>query len=303
MLRIFYLSLLTCIVLGMMPTNTTAQPTDDTNLLDLIEEASPTTERVTNAFKSTRVINSQSMEMLGKGVLDFRILHRFGEFSSGIKNLFGLDSASMRLAFDYGITPNIMVGIGRSTYQKELDAFLKYRLLWQATGSKPMPVSLLGVSGITYNTLENPFGDSSVEPTPTLRTAYYQQLIVGRKFSEKLSLQLTPTYVHRNIVQNEVIPHDLFALGFGGRFKMSKRTALVWDYSHVFNRFPGTPTANPLSLGVDIETGGHVFQLHVSNAVGMNERAFLADDNGNWLKGDIRFGFNLSRVFQIAKHQ
>ncbi len=268
------------------------------SLIDELGKDSSETEYATNAFKSTRVVNSQSMEMLGQGVLDFRILHRFGKMSGGAYEFFGLDNAVMRMGFDYGILPNLMVGIGRSTSKKELDGFLKYRLLWQSTGAKNMPVSVLGVSGVTYNGLNEPFG-SNVNASFERRLSYYQQLIIGRKFSDNFSLQLTPTYLHRNIVQNSLIAHDMFALGLGGRFKLSQRIAIVWDYTHAFNRFPDDPVADPLTLGVDIETGGHVFQLHFSNALGMNERAFITDNNGNWGKGDIQFGFNISRVFQV----
>ena len=278
-----------------------AQAQEEPSLLDLLGDEEETTEHVTNAFKSTRVVNGASMEMLGAGVLDFRILHRFGKFSQGAYQLFGLDNASMRLAFDYGITPNLMVGIGRSTNKKEIDGFVKYRILWQSTGKKTMPISLLWVSGMTVNGLKDPVGNPEVEPLFRRRLAYYHQAIVGRKFSEKFSLQLSPTVVHRNIVQNRLIPTELYAIGLGGRYKFAKRIALVWDYYYAINRFPNDPVRNPLTIGFDIETGGHVFQLHFSNAVGMNERAFITDDNGSWLKGDIQFGFNLSRVFQVAK--
>ena len=192
-----------------------------------------------------------------------------------------------------------MVGIGRTTTKKELDGFVKYRLLWQSTGKRNMPFSVLGVTGMTYNGLNSPFDNPSIAPTFERRVSYYQQVIIGRKFSNNFSLQVTPTYLHRNIVQNVLIPHDMFALGLGGRLKLSQRIALVWDYTHAFNRFPDDPVSDPLTLGVDIETGGHVFQLHFSNAVGMNERAFITDNNGNWGKGEIQFGFNLSRVFQV----
>ena len=274
-----------------------AQP--ETGLLAELGADSTEVVYATNAFKSTRVVNSQSMEMLGYGVLDFRILHRFGKMSSGFYESFGLDNASMRIGFDYGLLPNVMVGIGRTTSRKEIDGFVKYRVLRQSTGAKNMPVSVLGVSGMTYTGLKQPFENPDVEATAARRVAYYQQIIIGRKFSERFSLQLSPTYLHRNIVATTMIPNDLFALGIGGRFKVSNRVALVWDYTSAFNRAPGDPTADPLTIGVDIETGGHVFQLHFSNAVGMNERAFIADNNGNWGKGDIQFGFNLSRVFQV----
>lgn len=271
----------------------------ESSLLDELGADSTVTEYATNAFKSTRVVNSQSIEMLGHGVLDFRILHRFGRITSGFYEQFGLDNATMRIGFDYGILPNLMVGIGRTTSKKEIDGFLKYRILHQSTGKKIMPVSLLGVSGFTHNGLKQPFDNTAFEPTFERRLAFYQQIIVGRKFSDNFSLQLTPTYLHRNVVQNALNSHDLFAIGIGGRLKCTRRVALVWDFTHAFNRFPDDPTADPLTLGIDIETGGHVFQLHFSNAIGMNERAFIADNNGNWLGGEIQFGFNLSRVFQV----
>ena len=274
-----------------------AQPSK--SLLDDLEPDPTEIEYATNAFKSTRVVNSQSMELLGHGVLDFRVLHRFGKLTTGFEQAFGLDNASTRIGFDYGILTNLMVGIGRTTFKKETDAFAKYRVLRQSSGAVNMPVSLLGVSGLTYNGQAQPFTSATIEPTFANRLAFFQQIIIGRKFSEEFSLQLTPTYLHRNVVQNTLYAHDLFALGIGGRLKLNKRLALVWDYTHAFNRFPDDPSSDPLTLGVDIETGGHVFQLHFSNAVGMNERAFISDNNGNWFKGEIQFGFNISRVFQV----
>lgn len=270
------------------------------DLLSLIEEE-PATEQITNAFKSSRVINGHSMEMIGEGVLDFRILHRFGRVNQGYQQFFGLDQASMRMGFDYGITPNLTIGMGRSTFQKELDGFVKWRILWQSKGAKTMPVSLVWVSGATYNGQEQPFPFTEVEPTFTRRMAYYHELIIGRKFSNEFTLQLSPVLVHRNIVENRLATNDFFALGIGGRYKLTNRVALVADYYNAFNRFPNSWVYNPLSIGVDIETGGHVFQLHFSNSNGMNERAFLLGDNGSWLNGDIQFGFNLSRVFQVKK--
>jgi hypothetical protein len=271
------------------------------SLLDgLLDDAPPTIDYATNAFKGTRVINAQSMEMLHPGTMDFRILHRFGKINQGAYQLFGLDQASMRMSFDFGLTKNLMAGIGRSTFKKEIDGFVKYRLLWQSTGAKKMPISLILLSGITVNGLKDATGNPEVPTTFSRRLGYYHALIIGRKFSERVSIQLTPTLVHRNIVDSRVIPNNLYALGFGGRVKVTKRMALVWDYSYAFNRFPAKVEYNPLSFGIDIETGGHVFQLHFSNAQGMNERAFIADSNGDWLNGDIQFGFNLSRVFQIG---
>jgi hypothetical protein len=131
--------------------------------------------------------------------------------------------------------------------------------------------------------------------------AYYVQTIIGRKFSDRISLQLTPTMVHQNLVPLASQPNDVFAVGFGGRIKASQRIAFTWDYFYNINGLEKGVTYNPLSVGVDIETGGHVFQLHFSNAAGMNERAFITETTNTWEKVDLRFGFNLSRIFQLKK--
>lgn len=270
---------------------------DNGSLLDELGSDN-TTDYITSTFKSPKVINSHSVEMLQKGVLDFRILHRFGLISNGAYEMFGLDQATMRLSFDYGITNNLSIGIGRSTRNKEFDGMIKYRLLQQSKGAINKAVSLVWVSGMTINGLKDPFA-GEIETTFNRRLAYYHQLIVGRKFNEKFSLQLSPMIVHRNITTTSVDPNTLFGMEVGARYKLTNRFALVLDYTHAFNRFPGKISYNPLSVGVDIETGGHVFQLHFSNAVGMNERSFVADNNGSWLDGKFMFGFNLSRVFQV----
>ncbi|MCB0530010.1 MAG: hypothetical protein KDC61_11745 [Saprospiraceae bacterium] len=269
-------------------------------LLSLLDEQY-SLDRVTNAFKSPRVINTHSMEMLSPGTMDFRILHRFGEVSQGAYQLFGLDQASMRLGLDFGITSNLSAGVGRSTAKKEVDGFLKYRILWQSTGRRNIPVSVVWVSGMTVNGLSDPIGIEGVPVTFSRRLGYYHELIIGRKFNEWFTLQVSPTLIHNNLVANRLVPNELYAVGIGGRAKFTKRIAFVWDYTYVINRFPANLNYNPLSIGFDIETGGHVFQLHFSNAVGMNERAYISDANSNWLKGEIRFGFNLSRVFQLVK--
>jgi len=268
----------------------------DTNLLNDIEAATPAKEHVTNAFKSSRVINGHSMEMIGKGVLDFRILHRFGDVSQGASQLFGLDQASMRIGFDYGIAKNSSIGLGRSTLNKELDAFVKYRPLWQTTNGIPFSVVLAG--GITTNTVKNVSTTNKI--TFTDRTAYYYQAIIGRKFNRNFTLQVTPTVVHRNRVASND-KNDIYAVGVGARFKLTKRVAFVMDYFYAANGLPKSDQQNPLSVGFDFETGGHVFQLHFSNTNGMNERAFITEANNSWGEGEIHFGFNLSRVFTVER--
>jgi hypothetical protein len=269
------------------------------SLLSGMEDSTLGTQKVTGAFKSTRVINAHSIEMLAKGNLDFRILHRFGFVSDGIKQLFGLDQASMRMSFDYGITNNLTIGIGRSTFRKELDAFAKARVLQQTKGAKEFPFSLVLVGGYTVHTDESSPNEklSAVD-----RSAYYLQTIIGRKFSSKFSMQLSPIFIHTNFPVVRTDDQNIFAIGGGLRYKVSKRMALTLDYHKPFGKLDASFTA-PLSVGVDIETGGHVFQLHFSNATGMNERAYVTQTTGDFFKGDIRFGFNLSRMFKIGKTQ
>ncbi|HJS53196.1 MAG TPA: DUF5777 family beta-barrel protein [Chitinophagaceae bacterium] len=271
----------------------------DEDLLKLLGEEKNKKEIIRNAFKSTRVINGQSMEFLRPGTMDVRILHRFGQLDQGYKNFFGLDEASMRLGFDFGILQNLTVGLGRSTYKKELDAFIKYAPLQQSTGRHSFPVTIALVSGITMNGLE--WSDPARENYFSSRLAYYFQTIIGRKISEGFTLQFTPTLVHKNLVQLANDDNDIYSVGVGGRLKLSRRIAFTWDYFYVFNPLTDNVYHNPLSVGFDIETGGHVFQLHFSNATGMNEPTFITETTGDWSKGEIRFGFNLSRVFQLKK--
>lgn len=273
----------------------------ETDLLKLVGEDKPQKEYVKYAFKSPRVINGHSMEFLAPGTLDFRILHRFGLVSQGFDNLFGLDQASMRMGFDFGLRRNLMFGFGRSTFKKELDGYVKYAPLQQSTGEGSFPVTIALVGGMTMNTL--PWADPTIKNYFSSRLAYYFQTIIGRKISEGFTLQVAPTLVHNNLVALQTQPNDIYAVGLGGRAKVSNRVALTWDYFYVVNGIEKGINYHPLSVGVDIETGGHVFQLHVSNAAGMNERAFITETTNSWSKGELRFGFNLSRVFQIAKNK
>lgn len=280
--------------------NTYAQ--DTTNLLNLIQPDKPKKELVYNAFKSPRIIMAHSMEMLRPGVLDFRILHRFGRVNGGAYEFFGLDGpATVRLGLDYGVTDNFTIGVGRSAFNKELDGFLKYRIIHQATGPGAFPFSLVAVAGSTLTTLK--WSDPARQNFFTSRMAFYGQAIIGRKFSEAFSFQVMPSVVHRNLVPTVKDPNDLFALGAGARIKLSRRISFNADYHHVINQNPAAGFYDPLSVGFDIETGGHVFQLHFTNAKGMNERAFLANTEYKWSKGDIFFGFNISRQFQIKKRK
>lgn len=269
------------------------------DLLSLLPAEPEKKQFVKNAFKATRVITGQSVEQVAAGVLDFRILHRFGAVNGGLEEAFGLDNATMRLGLDYGITDRLMVGIGRSTNKKELDGFVKYRLIWQGTGKGSLPFSMILISGITK--VGTPWPDETRKNYYSSRLAFYHQALIGRKFSEVFSLQFMPTVVHRNLVQSVEDEHDIYALGIGTRLKLSRRVAINLEYFYLLpDQLPSSNT-NPLSIGFDIETGGHVFQLHLTNSLGLNERSLLTDTNGSWGKGDIHFGFNISRVFTLSK--
>lgn len=267
-----------------------------TSMMDSLTNDSHASQKVSGAFKSTRVINAHSVEMLGKGNLDFRILHRFGYVNTGAKQFWGFDNATMRLGFDYGLTNNLMIGIGRSTFRKEVDGFIKYRLLQQSTGYKSKPVSLVLAAGTMYTT-EPSF--APVKPKVGDRNSWYTQLLIGRKFNPKFSFQLSPMLIHSNLQLHPADDDMLFVWGFGGRYKFSKRMAFTFDYHHAQGSLDSS-ISDPLSVGVDIETGGHVFQLHFTNAAGMNERAYIYETTGKFFKGDIRFGFNLSRIFKLG---
>lgn len=289
------------VLIGMIFLSPTLRAQEE-DLLKLVgEDEKPKKEYVEYSFKSSRVIMSHSLELIRPAVMDLRILHRFGAINKGAYEFFGLDNATMRLGFDFGLTKNFMIGIGRSTNKKELDGFAKYRLIHQAKGRGAMPFSVLMVGGASLTTLKN--ADTSRKNYFSSRLGYYGQVIAGRKFSEGFTFQVMPTVVHRNLVPTVNDPHDLLAVGVGGRLKLSRRISLNVDYYYRINPNENDGTQNPLSIGFDIETGGHVFQLHFSNATGMNEKVFLLETTDSWAKGDIRFGFNISRSFQIKKRK
>ncbi|MEO6584434.1 MAG: DUF5777 family beta-barrel protein [Ferruginibacter sp.] len=282
--------------------NATAQ--DSTDLMGQLEKEvqnddKNNTDYATATFKTTRLINGHTVENVGKGVLDFKISHRFGKVNGGGYDLFGLDNATMRMGFDYGLTPRLMIGIGRSTFEKTYDAFFKVKILRQSTGKRRMPLTVSYVPTIALKTLKSL--DTSRKNYYSSRLFYTHQLIIGRKFSEAFSLQFMPTYSHRNLVTKATEPNDLIAIGIGGRQKISKRVSLNAEYYYQLPNYKLEGTTNSLSAGVDIETGGHVFQLHFTNSQGMSERTFINETRGHWDKGDVFFGFNISRVFTIGK--
>lgn len=274
---------------------------DTTDLLSLLGPEEPVTNYTFATFKSSRVINMHSVENPGAGVMDFRISHRFGTINSGSANLFGLDQAYMRLGFEFGVTDKLMAGFGRSNVNKEVDGFLKYKILRQSSGKKNMPISMSFFSSMVVRT--GPFENPDRNNYFSSRLYYCNQILIARKFNESLSLQLSPTMVHRNLVKDTTIKNDVYAAGFGGRYKLTRRTSFNAEYVYVMPGQLDSLYKNSLSIGFDIETGGHVFQLHFTNSKPMNEKGFITETTGDWSKGDIQFGFNVSRVFTIAKRR
>ncbi len=254
----------------------------------------------TAAFKTTRLINGHTIENVGKGVLDVKISHRFGRINQGGYQLFGLDNATMRMGLDYGITRTLMIGIGRSTFEKTYDAFFKFKLMSQSTGKVNVPVTISYVPTVALKTLK--FQDTSRKNYYTSRFTFSHQLLIGRKFSEGFSLQMMPTVIHHNLVTRASEPNDSYAMGIGGRKKLTKRLSLNAEYYYQIPEYKLAGTTNSFSVGFDIETGGHVFQLHFTNSQGMSEKSFISETTGEWSKGDIFFGFNISRVFTVGKN-
>ncbi len=260
---------------------------------DLLDALGPQAEKaqlVTATFKTTRLVTAHSIENLPAGVLDFRISHRFNTLQNGFNDFFGLDGATTKLMLDYGLTDRIMIGIGRSSFNKEIDGYTKIRLLRQRTTNMPLSVSYMGAISLRTN---NGYSASQ-------NLNFTHQLLIARKFSDRFSLQLSPTYSHYNLVPLQADPNNIFALGIGGRVRLSRRVTFNAEYFPVLgDRLSGTTDA--LAIGFDIETGGHVFQLHFTNAPGMTERSYIGETRGKVTDGDIRFGFNISRVFTIVK--
>ena len=263
--------------------------------LDEIQEEIPQYE--TSFFKATRVINSPSIELTAPGAMNFMIQHRFGTLSDGVYDLFGIDNSEVRLAFDFGLTDWWMVGVARSGFQKTYDFNTKIRLLRQQNGAKKVPVSLAFYHATAFNTIErNPELDNK------FRLSYVSELIVARKLSKSTTLQVSPGWIHANLVRTNAEDNAFFFVGLAARQKVSNRVAINLDYIYRSGSVAEN-SFNALALGVDIETGGHVFQLHITNSRGMFDKAYIMDTQGDLSNGDIYFGFNINRDFRLKKKQ
>lgn len=263
------------------------------DLLDEIDTDSTWTQYESATFKGLKIVNFESTKLVANKELTFIVSHRFGTLKDGISTFFGLDNAVTRLQFVYGISDAINIGISRSSGIKVYDITFKYRLARQTKNG--FPFTIVGFNAIVFDT------GLSTDIYPLLefkhRMGYTSQLLIARKVNTNLSVELAPTIFHDNfVVQNEQ-KNTQYALGIGGRYKLSKRWSFNADYGLHFNRADNAPFKNPLSIGFDLETGGHVFQMHLTNAQQMYTNGFLGQGSGDWGDGNIFFGFNLSRRF------
>lgn len=245
------------------------------------------------AFKGLKIVNFESTKMISSKELYFIVSHRFGSIETGFKDFFGLDQAVTRLSLLYGITDGINIGVSRSSFRKMYESSLKMRLVREKKGG--FPFTIVSSSNVLINTSL----DKDILPGLEFenRLGYTTQLLISKKFNSNFSLQLMPTFFHDNYVDIDEQHNSQSVIGFGGRHKLTKRLSINFDYGYHLNRAENSPFVNPLSIGLDIETGGHVFQLHFTNAQPMNTNGYLGQATGDWSNGDIFFGFNISRVF------
>ncbi|MES2575574.1 MAG: DUF5777 family beta-barrel protein [Bacteroidota bacterium] len=260
---------------------------------DLLEgiDTTATKEKVVSAFKALKIVNLESTKLAGKGDLYFVVAHRFGSVKDGFEGFYGLDNANTQIKFIYGLTDGLHISAGRSEYAYDFAA--KYTLFPQIKEGFPFTIAGFNSLSINNTLKESDYPKLKFEN----RLTYVAQLLISRKFSDKLSLELAPTFFHENFVENQTQSNSQYAIGFGGRYKFAKRWSFNIDYAAHLNRASNSIYNNPLSIGFDIETGGHVFQMHFTNSQGIDEAGYLGRTTGDWTKGDVFFGFNLSRVF------
>lgn len=246
---------------------------------------------VNSAFKALKIVNLESTKVAAKGDLYFIVAHRFGSVKDGLEGFYGLDNANTQIKFLYGLTDWLTISGARS--ELAYDFSVKYRLKDQVEDG--FPVAIAGFNSLAINNTlkESLYPNMNFEN----RLIYVTQILISRKFTERLSLELAPTFFHENFVTNDLQDNSQYAIGVGGRYKISKRVSINADYAAHLNRASGSIYKNPLSIGVDLETGGHVFQMHFTSSQVIHEAGYLGQTTGDWTKGDVFFGFNLARVF------
>jgi hypothetical protein len=262
------------------------------DLLDELESEVVEEKFEQPAFKAMKIGNLQSTKVAAKGDLYMYVSHRFGTLKDGISTFFGFDNANTKIQMVYGIFDGVQLGISRESLRKTYAVSAKFKLIAQ---NDKFPVSVVGYTTANINS------EVSTDRYPYIefgdRVSYASQLLISRRINNKFSIELAPTFVRQNLVYEPEQQHNQFALGVGGRMKVSKRMSINLDYVYNFSRYEESIYNNPLTIGLDIETGGHVFQLLFSNAQSTNEPGFISNAEGDWSDGDIFFGFNIVRVF------
>ncbi len=276
-----------------------------------IEEETPYVEPIT-PFESTRIVSGHSTETLRKGVMEFRIEHRFGDLAGtngGVQSWFGLDnSADIRMAFEYGITDNWMVGLGRSKgngnpYRSLVDAFTKYRILQQDRESTPISLSVLGTTSYTYMKASEDISMVQHFPKQVHRFAYSAQVNITKNFADVLTVALMPTVVHRNYVASDD-QNTLFAVGGAFRWAITKKVGFITEYYHCLpDANLRTNYTNSLGFAIEWLTFGHNFTIYVTNSTGFGETQFITNTTEDWLKGQFRLGFCIGRKFDVGNHE
>lgn len=268
------------------------------DLLKLVDEK-PKKEFTTGTFKTTRLVNFHTTEVLGRRSLDFRISHRFGDFNTGPYNAWGIDGgANIRLALEYSHDGRFMFGIGRTSSKKIADGFVKYKLFRQ-TSDNSTPVTVTLFSGV-YHTFERITIDGVNKYQRSIdRLSYCHQIMVARKFNSKFSAQLTAALVHFNLVDKITDGNNAFVGGVVARYKITKRQAITLEYGYRINKYSNDNYYDSFGIGYDLETGGHVFQIHFTNSFGLTENQYFMYTGSKWSNWGIRLGFNISRVFSL----
>lgn len=260
------------------------------------QQEEPKKEFVAGTFKATRIINGYSVELPGKKDFQFVISHRFGNVTDGWREFFGIDDADMRIGLEYGIYDWWSVGFGRSSVGGTFDFSTRLKFLRQSTGARKIPLSMVWYSNIGIISKEQPEQVETVH-----RLSYAHQLMIARKFTRNFSFQVSPTYVHMNLVPTPNDQNDVFAVGMGTRYLVTRSMSInVEYYQPVTKREDGELYLGSLSIGIDIETGGHVFQVMISNSRGMIEQLYIPNNTGYWWDKEIHLGFNINRNIPLG---
>lgn len=275
----------------------------DEDLLKMIEGKTP--RSFTQAtYKTTRLVNFHTTEVLGRRALDFRISHRFGDVNGGSYNAWGLDGgANIRLGLEYSPNGRFMFGVGRTSSKKIADGFLKYKLLRQTTDDH-IPLTLTLFSSV-YHTFERANFSNGANKYQTVsdRLSYCHQIMIARKFNQHFSLQLLAAMVHYNLVDNISEGNNCYVTGIVARYKFTTRQAITLEYGRRLNKYSNNTYYDSFGVGYDLETGGHVFQIHFTNSFGLTENQYFMYSGSSWQNWGIRLGFNISRVFGIPERK